>query len=93
MTCEQGERAECGGEWVTGRWTVCSQGCGEGRQSRRVECVLEGEGGDRLGGEGECGGRRPRGERQCKLQECGATWYTSQWAEVGTALGSTASLY
>ena len=31
-------RAErtCAGEWMTGRWSVCSHGCGKGKQKRKL---------------------------------------------------------
>jgi len=34
-------RAErtCAGEWMTGRWSVCSHGCGKGTQTRDVVCI------------------------------------------------------
>jgi len=54
---------------------VCSHSCGEGSQTRRVECVL----GGRLANPGECGGRKPREERGCHLQACASNWFTGEW--------------
>jgi len=62
---------------------VCSHSCGEGSQSRRVECVL----GGRLANPGECVGRKPRDERGCHLQACASNWLTGEWSRCDAGCG------
>ena len=95
--CDEGERPEerkvcdsgreCGGEWFTGRWSVCSHPCGQGVQRREVVCGVEEvvgeEGRWRLVGEEQCAGRRrPRDERRCHIQRCREQWFTAGWGQV-----------
>ena len=78
---------ECSGEWFTGRWSVCSASCGEGRQVREVLCALAVPTGgshlQKLVGEELCSARKkPRDERACHIQECREQWFTTPWSQV-----------
>ena len=76
----KGERECEKGEWLTGRWSVCSHSCGEGRQYRRVECVSKD--GHRVTMENCQGKRKPKEERRCRIQKCSAEWFVSEWSKV-----------
>ena len=55
----------CTQEWLTGRWTVCSHSCGQGVQSRSVECVVNGPNGKLVTNDQGCSDKRkPKTQRQ-----------------------------
>ena len=72
--------------WKRGKWSVCSGGCGEGMQSRLVQCqkfVEDGRNSVVLTDEGACGlERKPAEERPCNVTHCNYNWTISNWSSV-----------
>ena len=76
-------QAPCQGEWLSGRWTVCSHSCGNGIQTRTVVCSTGPSKGRSIVSEKYCAGiRKPKANRNCYLQACSGIWFTEEWGEV-----------
>ena len=76
-------KTPCQGEWLTGRWSVCSHSCGNGVQSRTVECARNTPEGRQIESEESCAWKKkPKEERKCHIQSCVGEWFTEEWSEV-----------
>uniref|UniRef100_A0A1B6DYX2 PLAC domain-containing protein n=1 Tax=Clastoptera arizonana TaxID=38151 RepID=A0A1B6DYX2_9HEMI len=72
----------CGGHWHTGPWQQCSAGCGWGRQSRSVVCVVKQLNELAITSEKNCEGQtKPPLEQQCRVKICGSEWFTTDWSQ------------
>ncbi|XP_071822944.1 A disintegrin and metalloproteinase with thrombospondin motifs 6-like isoform X2 [Apostichopus japonicus] len=71
-------------QWVKGSWSECDAECGEGEQTRQVECQR----GDVLA-PGECSGERPRPSRRCNNGDCRPepSWSVGEWSECSVTCG------
>ena len=63
--------------------------CGEGMQSRKVECTIiiteDGTNGTPIATEENClDSRKPKVERRCRIQKGSAEWFTAEWSKVGS---------
>ncbi|XP_072168856.1 papilin-like [Diadema setosum] len=64
--------------WVASEWSECSRGCGEGSQTRSVQCVADLPEPD----ESCVAEDRPIEEQDCNLGPCdGVDWITTEWTE------------
>ncbi|XP_071507379.1 uncharacterized protein [Diadema antillarum] len=64
--------------WVASEWSECSHGCGEGSQTRSVQCLADLPEPD----ESCVAEDRPIEEQDCNLGPCdGVDWITTEWTE------------
>ena len=87
--CANGDCAggTCTGKhaWKTGDWGECSVACGDGTQSRSVECIDETDGGSVP--DSNCPSPKPKSERSCTAGSC---WFDVDrtYAESGSDAGN-----
>ncbi|PIK45428.1 putative ADAMTS-like protein 2 isoform X2 [Apostichopus japonicus] len=73
-TMEECATEACILEWRVGDWSSCSAECGEGHQSRVVQCSVANS------SRGHCDRlQRPADRRVCEGTNCHSRWGTSQW--------------
>mmetsp|Transcript_102179 Transcript_102179/g.234132 ORF Transcript_102179/g.234132 Transcript_102179/m.234132 type:complete len:500 (+) Transcript_102179:84-1583(+) len=65
-------------EWTIGDWGVCSTRCGDGQQTRRVECSD--------GQDGHCPGPRPPTSRTCTSSDA-CRYDVGEWSECSARCG------
>ena len=61
----------------------CTATCGQGIQTRNVECIVAGKSGSVRPDEDCRGQLKPNESRLCVLEPCGAQWLVSDWSRVG----------
>ena len=66
-------------QWKMGAWSSCSKSCGEGVQTRKVECWRK----QRVD-ESKCSESPPLSSRLCETQKCSFSfsWDIGQWEPV-----------
>nr|XP_023024406.1 papilin-like [Leptinotarsa decemlineata] len=79
-------------KWHTGPWKPCDHLCGDGKQTRKIQCYIEKEGKIELLEDAECEAIEPRPieAKKCKLRPCeGVDWITSEWSGCDRICGLT----
>lgn len=69
--------------WRTGRWSRCSQACGEGFQKRKVACLWKG---NKVAADGVCVRTKPRKIQNCRIKAC-PHWEYEEWSDCSTTCG------
>ena len=81
---------ECEPRWEVSEWSVCSTSCGDGVQTRNVNCwKIMRPGLDSTLYHQECNGQdRPVDHRTCFVKRCQAQWNVSSWGQCSNGCGS-----
>lgn len=71
---------QCGGKWLTGPWSQCSESCGHGKQSRLTVCMQRVRGDTVIVADSRCSaGERPAAQQSCIVNQC-PRWYAGEWS-------------
>ncbi|KAL4228064.1 hypothetical protein ACF0H5_013500 [Mactra antiquata] len=81
-------RSPCPADWETGPWSVCSATCGEGIQTRLVECQTRYSQNLSVPVSADlCSlSSKPEKSRSCEVKPC-ADWSTSNWTKCSVECG------
>ncbi|XP_066901849.1 thrombospondin type-1 domain-containing protein 4 isoform X3 [Halyomorpha halys] len=78
----------CSGQWFTGPWQMCSGVCDEGNQKRDIVCLGKVQNEFVSVPEHNCKPEeKPVPSQRCKLPDCSATWYTTEWSTCTKSCG------
>lgn len=71
-------------QWFISKWTPCTKLCGEGKQTRTVQCYRkEADGKITILEDDDCLDEKPDNEMTCMLRPCeGVDYITSSWSGV-----------
>ncbi|XP_065833779.1 A disintegrin and metalloproteinase with thrombospondin motifs 18-like isoform X2 [Oscarella lobularis] len=73
--------------WHASSWSECTATCGQGIQTRNVECIVAGKSGSVRPDEDCRGQLKPNESRLCVLEPCGAQWLVSDWSRCSQTCG------
>ncbi|KAI1301722.1 ADAMTS-like protein 1 [Halotydeus destructor] len=77
--------------WVVSEYSACSKECGNGVQTRQVQCIHEVARGPENAltiAHGHCPQPAPTSTQQCSLAECPARWEAGPWRKCSRHCGS-----
>ncbi|XP_076259164.1 proteoglycan-like sulfated glycoprotein papilin isoform X9 [Rhynchophorus ferrugineus] len=92
------EKQECNrgktcAKWYTEPWKPCDHLCGDGKQTRKIQCYIKDEAGKiQILDEAQCEAveAKPPSEQKCFLRPCeGVDWITSEWSGCDSICGLT----
>ncbi len=73
--------------WRTGAWSQCSEVCGDGTQSRSVDCA--GDAGATVA-DAQCPAPKPAATQTCRLEAC-PNWQTGEWSTCPSDCGGNST--
>ncbi|XP_043279992.1 ADAMTS-like protein 4 isoform X2 [Venturia canescens] len=85
--CTSNESSCGAAEWFAGPWSPCAVSCGSGEQVRDVICVKKIGNESRIVSDENCVSTRPEISKICKMPDCSAEWFTSDWSECTAKCG------
>ncbi|CAG9813449.1 unnamed protein product, partial [Phaedon cochleariae] len=69
--------------WFSGPWKPCDHLCGDGEQTRKVQCFIKKDNKIEVLEDSECEAIEPKPEisKKCRIRPCeGVDWITSEWS-------------